>query len=409
MPRITKRTVDDLRPHPIRRIYMRDDDLKGFGLSIVPSGAKSYFVEYRLPGGRSAPKGRIVIGKHGSPWTPELARREASFILSEVRGGIDPRQRRKIAADLAFDKYVHEFLIRSQSLKSIGHMKSVFRLHVTGRFRSTPLPQITRTDCSRLIADVAGGSPATGRYVHAILRRLFRTAVSRGDLSTSPMQDMEPPAAVSSRDRVLSDDELSLLWKATEALSGLSGAAVRLLILTGQRRSEVLGMDCSELDIPNATWTIKAGRSKNGIAHIVPLSSPAMSELVALGTDTRRAGLIFTTTGSTPISGISKIKAALDREMTKGAVAGGRLEPLPWRLHDIRRTVATGLQRLGTRFEVTEAVLNHVSGAKSGVAGIYQRHDWADEKRRALEAWGKHVAVLVSGHRANNIVSFAGR
>jgi integrase len=397
MPRLTKRTVDDTRPDSSQRIYVRDDDLKGFGLTVTPSGAKSYFVEYRLPGGRAAAKGRIVIGRHGSPWTPDSARREAINILAAVRRGIDPKEQRKIDDDLAFSNYADGFLARSQSLRSIKHMTAVFRLHITPVFRSTPLPTITRAAVSRLIADVAAGSPATAHYVHAVLRRLFRTAVSRGDLQASPMQDMEPPASVASRDRVLTGAEISALWKAASSLSARFGTAIRLLILTGQRRSEVLGMDFSELDVAGATWTIPASRSKNGLAHVVPLSPPAMAKLIALGADSRREGLVFTTTGTTPISGVSKMKRALDRLMG---------EPPAWRLHDIRRTVATGLQRLGIRFEVTEAVLNHVSGAKSGIAGVYQRHDWKDEKRAALDAWAAHVlAVIDEGAAASNVVT----
>lgn len=387
MPRLTKRTVDQAKPVSTRRFFLRDDELKGFGLVVLPSGAKSYFVEYRLPGGRSATKGRIVIGKHGSPWTPELARREAGDILAQVRRGVNPRQARKIDTELAFDAYVDAFLTRSHSLRSIKHMALVFRVHITPVFRNAQLSSIPRATIARLISDVARKSPATGRYVHAILGRLFRTAVSRGDIASSPMQEMEPPPLVPSRDRVLNDAELNQLWRASYSLTARFGAAIRLLILTGQRRSEVLGMSREELDLAAGTWTIPARRAKNNVAHVVPLSRPVLIELAALGVSSTGSGLIFTTTGTTPISGISKTKAKLD-----GLLEG----TAPWRLHDIRRTVATGFQRLGIRFEVTEAILNHVSGAKSGVAGVYQRHDWAMEKRNALEAWGRHVEHLVA-------------
>jgi integrase len=165
----------------------------------------------------------------------------------------------------------------------------------------------------------------------------------------------------------------------------------------GQRRSEVLGMSFEELDMTSATWTIPKERSKNGKAHIVPLSAPAVTELTALGAGERRRGLVFMTTGTTTISGISRLKSALDKAMLQELRQADEVASLvSWRLHDIRRTVATGLQRLGVRYEVTEAVLNHVSGAKSGVAGVYQRHDWKDEKRAALEAWGRHVEVMSS-------------
>jgi len=386
MPKLTRRTIDQAKPTPGQRLFLRDDELKGFGLAIMSSGVKSYFVEYRLPGGRKAAKGRISIGKHGSPWTPELARREAAEILAQVRRGVDPRQARKINSELSFDAYVDAFLARSQSLRSIKHMAMVFRVHITPVFRSTQIGSISRSAIAKLVSDVAAKSPATGRYVHAILGRLFRTAVSRGDIASSPMQDMEPPSLVPSRDRVLADAEIARLWRATYSLTDLMGAAIRLLILTGQRRSEVLGMSLDELDLTSGTWTIPARRAKNNVAHVVPLSRLVLAELEGIGVSSGGNGLIFTTTGTTPISGISKTKAKLDSQLDGMP---------PWRLHDIRRTVATGLQRLGIRFEVTEAILNHVSGAKSGVAGVYQRHDWAAEKRSALEAWGRHVEHLV--------------
>jgi integrase len=396
MLRLTKRSVDQAIPTPGQRVFLRDEELKGFGLVVLPSGVKSYFVEYRLPGGRSAAKGRISIGKHGSPWTPELARREAAEILTQVRRGVDPRQARKINTDLTFETYVEGFLARAQSLRSVKHMAMIFRVHITPTFRNTQIGSISRIAISKLVSDVAAQSPATGRYVHAILGRLFRTAVGRGDIASSPMQDMEPPPLVPSRDRVLTDSELARLWRATYELSDLTGAAIRLLILTGQRRSEVFGMSSEELDLTSNTWTIPAKRAKNNIAHVVPLSKSALTELASLGVMTGRSGLIFTTTGTTPISGISKIKVKLDSFMDGIP---------PWRLHDIRRTVATGLQRLGVRFEVTEAVLNHVSGAKSGVAGVYQRHDWLSEKRNALEAWARNIEGLVADISSqNNII-----
>jgi integrase len=146
-------------------------------------------------------------------------------------------------------------------------------------------------------------------------------------------------------------------------------------------------------------------RSKNGLAHDVPLSESAVAVLdrLAEGDGWPRKGIILTTTGKTPISGFGKVKDRLDAGMHAILAAQpanpheGAAEAIPaWRVHDLRRTVATGLQRLGVRFEVTEAVLNHVSGSRAGIAGVYQRHDWKAEKRDALDAWGRHVAALLN-------------
>ena len=282
-----------------------------------------------------------------------------------------------------------------EGLSSWRSIEAALRRYAVPQWGAKPLPSIVRKDVSTLLSRIAEKHPAAARQLHAFLHKLFRWAVGRGDLDASPMTDMPPPAPATSRDRVLTDLELAALMAASHEVS--RGAVVRLLILTGQRRSEVLGMSFEELDMASATWTIPKERSKNGKAHIVPLNAPAVAELTALGAGERRRGLVFTTTGKTPISGISKLKAALDKAMLqelRKEDEGASL--VPWRLHDIRSTVATGLQRLGVRFEVTEAILNHVSGAKSGVAGVYQRHDWAAEKRQALEKWGRNVERIVN-------------
>ena len=165
----------------------------------------------------------------------------------------------------------------------------------------------------------------------------------------------------------------------------------------GQRREEVAGMTWAELSEDLATWTIPATRTKNGIPHLVPLSQPASKILQVLRSDgpgdvqgahqRAKLALVFPGERGTPFSGWSKAKSALD---TASGVSG-------WWLHDLRRTLATGLQRLGVRLEVTEAVLNHLSGSRAGVVGIYQRHDWAEEKRAALDAWSAHLLAAAEG------------
>lgn len=411
--RITKRVVDEARPGT-GDVFIRDSDLKGFALRVKPSGVKSYVLDYRMPGGRGAAKGRYTIGKHSSPWTPDSARKAAQSILEGIHKGINPvqakREAHRLALDLAFSKYVPEFIDRyakREQPRSWQQADKMFAHDVLPVWRDKPLPQITRKDVASLLSRMADEKPATARYAHAMLRKLFRWAVGRGDLDVSPMTDMPPPAPALSRDRVLSNGELATLWQVSTlepgrlgipTITGLFGHALRLLIVTGARRDEVLSMDFAELDWVRAIWTIPAERAKNGKAHIVPLNTLAMTELEALGAATRKRGLVFTTTGTTPISGISKMKTRLDAAMLAALQADDASATLaPFRMHDIRRTVATGLQKLGVRFEVTEAVLNHVSGAKSGVAGVYQRHDWAGEKRDALDAWGRHVAALVNG------------
>jgi integrase len=191
------------------------------------------------------------------------------------------------------------------------------------------------------------------------------------------------------RARTLSDDELRRLWAATAPASpGIEPAtrlALRLLLLTGARAGEVCGALWNEISTETAEWVIPGERTKNGREHRIPLSDAAMEivqEAAALGQGdwllpaARGAGHV--TTGGV----LEAVQRILGSDVT---------------VHDLRRTTATGLQRLGIRLEVTEAVLNHVSGTRAGVVGIYQRHDWSAEKRAALDAWARHILALTAG------------
>jgi len=410
---ITKRAVDALAATN-RTEFLWDDTLSGFGVRITSNGAKSYVYQYRT-GGRKAPKRRYTIGRHGSPWTPSTARTEAERLALLVAQGIDPvdaeNDRRRQAVDLAFRSYGERFLtlyVKPEWPRSYTFAEGALRLHAYPVLDMKPLPSIKRSDIAALLDRLAGRT-ALRRNVYAVLRRLFRWAVSRGDIERSPLEGMETPSSPDARDRVLSDGELVLAWRATDSLGYPFGPMFRLLIATGQRREEVGGLEWAELDQSTLTWTLPAKRAKNGHAHIVPLNTLAIAELdgLCLGgkeqpTKWPKRGLVFSTTGKTPVSGHSRAKSRWDRQISnkelKRAEDAGEVPTLikPWRLHDLRRTTATGLQRLGVRFEVTEAILNHVSGSRSGVAGVYQRHDWKDEKRAALDAWSEHVSRLIA-------------
>lgn len=390
-------------------VFLWDTKEKGFGLRVTPNGIRSYVYQYRL-GGREARTRRHTIGKHGSPWTPEAARKEARRLAHLVETGIDPidadRERRRQAVDLAFSSYVdlfHERYLKS-NWKRADYAKAMLIQDAVPILERKPLPDIRRSDLARVF-DAMADRPAMAKLMHSTLRKMFRWAVSRGDLERSPLEGTETVRAVPARDRVLNDAELCLAWAAAADLRGFYVAFLRLLILTGQRRQEVAGLDWSELSHNAQAWTIPAARSKNGLPHEVPLSPEAVAIIDSL-TDAKgwpRRGLIFTTTGKTPISGFGKLKQRIDKAMiailakrAADAAEDAHDPPPPWRIHDLRRTVATGLQRLGVRFEVTEAVLNHVSGSRSGIAGVYQRHDWKSEKRNALAAWGDHVAKITA-------------
>ena len=427
---ISKRTVDAAAAGA-KDWFLWDEDVPGFGLKVTPAGGKVYVFQYRLarPGEaeRTAAK-RYTIGKHGK-LTPEQARRRAKELAAFVAQGIDPRQREldaitandeaaqaaaeraRLDGELAFENIADVWLDHYENEKdrrasSVRQAKLIVNSHLKPKLKGRPLPHITRADLQPIIDAIPAHQRGMRRAVFAYASVLFGWAHKRGDIAENPLAGMVKPEAPKARDRVLADEELAAIWNGTFELNAPFGAFFRLLILTGQRRSEVAAINWYELDRSSATWTIPADRAKNGVVHVVPLPAAAVTELDALSLaeqvkaeekepDARKwpkSGFVLTTTGRTPISGITKAKNALDAAV-KGEREGNALPG--WRIHDLRRTLATGLQRLGIRFEVTEAVLNHVSGAKGGVAGIYQRHNWAKEKRLALEAWSKFVLGLL--------------
>lgn len=394
--KISKRTVDSLPVGP-KENYLWDTDLKGFGAKITAAGSINYIIQFRM-GGREAKTRRFTIGTHGSPWTPTTARLEAERLLVIVAQGIDPvdaeKQRRREAVDLAFANYADLF---ARSCKRDGWRRLVersIRLYLKPTFGMKPLPAITKVDVVSVLDQMPPEQVANRRNVFAVMRRLFRWAVSRGDIDRSPMEGMETPPAVKPRERWLKDGELRHIWNATPECHPCFGPIVRLLIVTGQRREEVSGMHWQELSRVERLWTLPGSRTKNGEPNSIPLNDLAIAELdrQARGDKWPRKGRIYATATGAGFTGYAKGKVKLD-----SAIEERCGEPLDaWRLHDLRRTLATNFQRLGVRFEVTEAVLNHVGSSRAGVAGIYQRHDWKDEKRQALDAWNDHLAMVLS-------------
>jgi integrase len=434
---ITKRAVDAAKPSE-RDLFLWDTEVSGFGLKVTPSGGKVYIYQYRI-GGRDSPTRRYTIGKHGA-LTPEQARTRAKALAHMAEQKIDPRQAEadvaeaaknaklmaervvKLESELAFEKVANNWLEHYEHEKgrrpaSVALARLVLKRYLVPALTGVPMPHVGRAELQPILDGIPLTKKGMRRAVFAYASVLFGWAHKRGHITQNPLTAMVKPEAPKARDRVLADEELARLWEATSSIAQPFGSFFRILILTGQRRSEVAGMGWIELNRAAAAWTIPAARAKNGATHIVPLCKEIIEELDALSLASQvkaaascpdgkcwpETGFVLTTTGRTGISGITKAKAALD---AKTAEARGGAHLTPWRIHDLRRTMATGLQRLGVRFEVTEAVLNHVSGAKGGVAGIYQRHDWADEKRSALDAWARHVIILGSQSSDDNVISF---
>jgi integrase len=398
MARLTIRSVEAMKPRPARQ-EIPDSFLPGLYFIIQPTGAKSWAARYRHHG---APR-KLTLGGYPALGLKD-ARELAAKALRTVAEGRDPG-REKILARAAkadsVDRIVEDFLERhvrrSNRPRTAEETERLLRQHVLPRWRGRMVHEITRRDVLDILDRVVdGGAPIAANRVLAAVRKFFNWCIARDIIAASPCAGVKPPTAERARDRVLSGDELRLVWQAADKLGGTFGPLVKLLALTGQRRDEVARMRWEEIDIENRLWTLPAERTKNNQPHEVPLSKAALAILERVPR-TKESPFVFTTNGgASPASGYSKNKRRLDALLPAGMPS--------WRLHDLRRTCASGMARLGVNLPVIEKVLNHASGSFAGIVGVYQRHSFADEKRAALEAWGRYIDALVSGKPASKVV-----
>ncbi len=406
MVKLTARTVAKLTlPEGKREQIYWDEQLRGFGLRLRAGGSAVWIAQYRM-GARTR---RITLGKRETT-PPERARRLAAEILGRAKAGFDPqaekaeaRARAAVTLGSMVGRYLDARVRRELSARSVAEFER-YLLRYWRPLHGLALAEIVRADIAAVLEELArerGG--ITANRARGALSAFWSWAMAQGLVEGNPLVGLPKPARERARDRVLDDEEIREIWHATGG-SGAYDAIVRLLILTGQRREEVAGMRWSELDAERTLWRIPAERTKNGRPHEVPLSLQARAVLEAVP---RLAGrdLVFGSgerTGYQAWSGGKKrLDARILEDRRKAAKAAGRdptdVAPMrPWILHDIRRTVATRLAELGTLPHVVEAVLNHLSGVRAGVAGIYNRAVYAKEKRQALTLWGEHVAAVTA-------------
>ena len=441
--RLTERKIQKLATeHGRKDRLVFDDAQRGLAVRVTASGGRTYLCQYTLHGH----KWRVPLGACSAVAVAKAREAAAMSWATWQRAGTRRPNARSAAAERARrtrNRLTLRVLIEDWN-----------RLHLAGRRPSYAAEAVRALHCAfadRLddaaedldraavvraldaltrrrrrkhgaSADKPKGAAMTGRTA-AYGRAAFAWAVKRGAVHTNPFAALPVDKSIAKRERVLSDAEIAEIWRAADEAALPYGTIIRLLVLTGQRRGEVAGMTWGELSDDLASWTMPGERTKNGTAHMVSLSTPARDLLRALlpedANDAKRALNDRCATGSlvlpgevgTPFAGWSKAKRALDKAIIDArakAAAAGPAPPIPWSVHDLRRTVATGLQRLGVRLEVTEAVLNHISGSRGGIAGVYQRHDWAAEKRAALDAWAAHVVSIVKGRIAgDNVVTLA--
>ncbi len=438
---LTAAAVAKIKPTAARQEI--PDGRSGLYLVVQPSGRKSWAFRYAVKGTgerRKLTLGRVLLLSAGEvePPSPGIgmamtlraARERVAMLKREVSIGKDPaeelqREKAALAAAPIFDdvlglhvgRYVRVYT-RENTAKETERL---FRRHVLPAWSGRRLADITRKDFRLLLESIAKRAATSSNRTRSALSRFFKWCLEQELVAVDPTAGVKPLAPERERERVLSDYELSLIWRAADAKGGVYRALFQLLILTGQRKSEVAKMRWSEIDLEKGVWTLTGARTKNSNPHMVPLSSEALAIIEALPRHAGEPDYVLSsgpgfardlTTKTTshprpalvPISGFSKAKAFIERKVEeiriddaiKAGLDPSGLKPIEqWGIHDFRRTMTTGLAALGTPMEVTEKSINHLSGSFKGVARVYQRHSYWKERCDAYAQWAAHVRHCV--------------
>jgi integrase len=383
---ITIRSVQALAPGASLWDAGHREAVRGFGVRRQRDAAV-YVLKYRA-GGRQR---FYTIGTHGSPWTPERARKEAKLLLGVVASGKDPADAKAEAAQRnantlrgIIDEYLKHARAK-QKPKSYSETER-YLLGAWKPLHPISIFSITRRQIAVGVGALAEeGGPVAARQARAALSALFNWAIREGyEIGANPVAGTNRPAKGPSRDRVLTEEEMRAIWRA--CADDDYGRIIRLLMLTGQRRDEIGAMTWGE--VVGDELRIVGARTKNHRDHVVPLTPAALALLE--GQPRRNDRPYVFGVGARGFCAWSRSKAALDARVGEGTA--------PWVVHDLRRTVATMLaDRLGVLPHIIEAILNHISGARAGVAGIYNRARYAGEMREALERWAREVSRIVAG------------
>jgi len=381
---LTDLAIRKLAPPPFGSIELWDGKLPGFGVRVSAGGARSFVLLYRTAG-RSR---RLTLGRY--PTLSLLtARRKAQKALAQLADGVDPARQRDPGTSYAFERTAADFIDKYARPKNKDWSESdrLLTREFCSQWARRDIRELRRGDVAEIIDGmVKRGSPGAAVHALAAVRRLFSWTVERGLLEHSPVEGLRPPVRIKARDRVLSDAQLLAVWNATSALGYPFGTIIELLIRTGQRRGEVTAMRWDDLDLKARRWSLPAEANKSGRPHEVPLTKDTVHLLRSL--PRLHDVLVFPAhrhQTDRPVSGHGKVKQRLDE--LSGVT--------DWTLHDIRRTVATGMARKKVPPHVIERVLNHASGTFAGVAGIYNRFGYLDEMGDALDEWERHLYSLL--------------
>jgi integrase len=391
MPRIklTKGAIDALPTPQLDNVYW-DAGCPGFGVKVTPKGRKVFVVLYRT-GGAGSKLRKYTIGPYGRV-TLHQARVAAQKVFAARLEGRDlaaekREARRRIVVDRV-DELLEAYIAQRLSQNRSGDEIARLLRRELGKPRAgSSIHEIRKRDVADVIATVEqrGAHFAANKTLKS-MKTFFRWCVGRAILDHSPADGVPLPTKQVARDRVLDDNEIVLIILAARKIGDPYSGIIELLVLTGQRRKEVARLNWEELDFEKRIWTIPKLRTKNGKEHVVHLSEEAIAVLNRME---RRGPFVFSVYGNKPYSAFSKVKPMLDKS---SGVSG-------WRLHDLRRTCVSGMAALGIAPHVADKILNHQSGTISGVAAVYQRHEFLAERREALERWGSHVSRIFEAER----------
>jgi integrase len=407
---LNDRILRGLKPtKPGTHVDVWDAGFPGFGVRVSDTGRRTFVLTARYPGSKNPT--RRALGVYDKMSLTD-AREKAREWLKLIARGIDPETAEEAARQAALRKQENTFGVVAEEFfkrhlcktRQARRAEVDIRREFISRWAVRPITEITRRDVLAVIdACVDRGNPYQAHNLLGYARRIFNWAIARGTygLESSPCDRMRPKeiiGAKKARTRVLNDDELRALWRASEGLGYPYGPLFQMLALTGQRKSEVAEGRWSEFNLTKKLWEIPAARMKADAGHVVPLSDDVLTILASLPRFTKGDYLFSASYGVRPVvGGFDKAKKELDARMR------GDLPQLPpFVIHDIRRTMRTGLSTLPVPDLIRELVIAH---ARPGLHRVYDLHAYEDEKRHALDLWAKRLRDIVTPPPAN-VVQF---